>query len=283
MIQRLKPIFKIHIPVKSIISLMRPPTQLSGRVSVFSVQGERDHQEDRAVHQRMKGSWVPGGEGWLLAVFDGHRGAETAEKACQSLPPAFETSLRAFPGNVPEALRGTFRDLTRRTQNDPSGSTASVIFIPQPADVVYWAVLGDSPVAALDSKGGFHVGPDHNIRTNIRERAAAEARGGIYQDGYLEDSDRPGTGLQMARCLGDRDLARVLSRDPEIGTVPLGGRGIVLVGTDGLLTPGQEPGRDQLSRLMKLIQRGADAQAIVEDARHRQTGDNATAIVWKLF
>src|SRR5439155_9138069 len=122
---------------------------------------------------------------------------------------------------------------------------------------------------------------DHNVRSNLPERAQAEARGGIYRAGYLEDSENPGPGLQMARSLGDAELGRVLNREPEIQSLALGGKGIVLVGTDGLLLPGQEANALQLKRLLGFIQQGWDAQAVVNDALARHTSDNATAVVWK--
>ena len=116
---------------------------------------------------------------------------------------------------------------------------------------------------------------------NLQERVAAETRGGIYLDGYLEDENRPGTGLQMTRSLGDADLSRVLNREAEIITVPLGGKGIVLVGTDGLLLPGKDTNADQLKRLLQLIQEGGNAQQLVQDALGRRTKDNVAAVVWR--
>jgi len=50
---------------------------------------------------------------------------------------------------------------------------------------------------------------------------AAQRYGGVYYGGYLEDPQLPGTGVQMTRCLGDADLARVLNREPEIELIAL--------------------------------------------------------------
>jgi len=216
-----------------------------------------------------------------LAVFDGHGGAATAEMAAQEFISLFESALEAHPENFPEALRDVFAALNPMTQDLSAGSTASVVFIPRDAQSVSLAVLGDSPIVLLNSDGKTHFGPDHNIHTNLKERGAAQARGGVFYGGYLEDPQRPGWGLQMARSLGDADLARVLSREPDIETVALGGKGIVLVGTDGVFLPGGGSNADQLMRLLTMIRQGADAQAIVQDALARKTGDNVTALVWK--
>jgi serine/threonine protein phosphatase PrpC len=256
---------------------MEPTSERRGRVSVFSAQGKRSHQEDRAVHQ-----WIETSEcsGWLLAVFDGHGGASTAQKAVESFPSLFEAALIAQKRNVSEALREGMNALVHVTRDDVSGSTASIVFIPRNAGNIFLAVLGDSLIAVQDAKSRIHIGPDHNVRTNLKERAAALARGGRYVGGYLEDRAQPGIGLQMTRVLGDAQLSRVVSREPEMETFPLGGHGLVLVGTDGLIDTEAGPNEGQLSRLLLMIQQGADAQALVENALRRQTGDNVSAVVW---
>jgi len=256
---------------------MTPTSDRFGQVTVSSAIGERPHQEDRAVQEWID---VPSSAGWLLAVFDGHRGLETAEKAAKALPELFRSHLQLNQGNPEKALRETFGALHRMTQQDFSGSTASIAFISRQDAEVHWGILGDSPVALLDAEGRIHIGPNHNIRTNLAERVAAERRGGAYRAGYLEDRQQPGSGLQMARSLGDADLARVLNREPEIESMRIGSKGIVLVGTDGLFgfEPASRP--NQIARLLKMIRDGADADAIVQDALRRKTGDNVTVIVW---
>lgn len=255
---------------------MKPSSTRPATVSAASAQGDRSHQEDFAIH-----AWIEN-IGWLLAVFDGHNGAAAAEKASQALLPAFESSWQTAPGDVPAVLRGAFSALVSLTRNDRPGTTASMVFIPEKAQQACWAVLGDSPVAILDSKNRVRLGADHNVRSNPKELAAAIARGGIYRAGYLEDPALPSVGLQMARSLGDADLSRVLNREPDIETAPLGRRGIVLVGTDGLFGPDNTSREDQLTRLLKMVREGADAESLVQDALRRQTGDNVTAIVWRL-
>jgi len=257
---------------------MKPKDPTAAKLTWATAQGGRHRQEDRAVHK-----WVetPIGAGWLLAVFDGHRGAASADAAAKSLPGLFQESFVRERGNATRALEIVFRSLHGLTEHHPSGSTASVVFIPQDAESVTVAVLGDSPVAVLDAGSSATLGADHNVRTNLQERRAAEARGGLYRAGYLEDSESPGVGLQIARSLGDVELARTLDRSPEIDVIPLGGRGIVLVGSDGLLLPGGVTNADQMKRYLTLIEQDADAEAIVADALARAADDNVTAIVWQ--
>jgi serine/threonine protein phosphatase PrpC len=253
---------------------MKPTSDQGVRITVATAQGARDHQEDRAIHVRIEKA------GWLLAVFDGHRGSATADKASKALLSSFESAWQSAPGNNSAALRETVSALVRLTHGDVSGATASIVFIPENGQVACWAVLGDSPIAIVDAENGIHIAPNHNVRTNSEERAAALLRGGVYEGGYLEDSQRPDIGLQMARSLGDADLARVLSREPDIAEVPIGNSGIVLLGTDGILSSGGGSSREQLSRLIQRVREGADAEALVQDALRRQTGDNVTIIVW---
>lgn len=248
-------------------------------MTVATDQGTRPHQEDRWVQ-----AWIdlPLSPGWLLAIFDGHRGAATADKASAALPDLFRSQLQLNQGNAPEGFRETFSALHRLTRTDVSGSTASAVFVPAVAQQATWAILGDSPIVMMNPSGALHISLGHNVRTNLQERAEAERRGGVYRAGYLEDRERPGIGLQMARSLGDADLARVLKREPDIGTISLGRPGIVLVGSDGLLGPGDVCAEDQMTRLAAMIRDGADAQALVGDALRRRSGDNVTAIVWRL-
>jgi serine/threonine protein phosphatase PrpC len=254
---------------------MTPTNDPGVKITVATTQGSRDYQEDRAVH-----SWCPG-KGWLLGIFDGHGGAATAVKVSESLLPSFEVAWTSSPNNVAAVLREMFSSFVHLTQQDLSGTTASILFIPENTQSVWWGVLGDSPIAVMDSQGVIHVGPDHNVRTNPEELAAAQRRGGHYRSGYLEDPGLPGVGLQMARSLGDATLARVLNREPEISEVPLGGRGIVLVGSDGLISPTEESPREQLARLIRMAHKGATAEDLVNDAIRRRTGDNATSILWR--
>src|SRR5262249_25425793 len=150
------------------------------QVTSASAQGPRLHQEDRWLCEAVRG-------GFILAVFDGHRGSATADFAHQHFLPILESSLRPDAHSVPDALRDVFAQLNQKTATELSGATASAVFIPDRAETLYWAVLGDSPIALLDAYGKIHIGPDHNVRTNPQECAAAEARGGIIYGGYLED------------------------------------------------------------------------------------------------
>src|SRR5208337_742222 len=165
-----------------------------------------------------------------------------------------------------------------KTQDMHDGTTASIAFIPLSADVVYVAVLGDSPVIVKQADGSIWVAPEHNVRTNKAEAEAAKQRGGAVVGGYLV-AHWDGPGLQMARALGDKALDKVLSRVPEISTQALGVGSFVLVCTDGALDPGHENAEAAAKSVVELIQSGGDAQAIVDRAVAVPTGDNVSALL----
>ena len=104
----------------------------------------------------------PGRERPVLAVFDGHRDAEAAEKASKALPDYFETHFQAQKGKARD-VAAVFAFLVRDGEDQRSGSTASLVFIPQDAKSVTLGVLGSS-IAVLDAEGTLHIGPDHMFR-----------------------------------------------------------------------------------------------------------------------
>jgi serine/threonine protein phosphatase PrpC len=242
-------------------------------ITMATAQGRRDYQEDRWVAAELAG-------GKCLAVFDGHRGPGTAQEASHALVPALK-EVWEKSSTPAEAIRTAVTSLSEQMKHLESGCTLSLVFIPEAQERAWGAVLGDSPIAIRDAEGKLVIGPNHNVRENDRELRAALARGAVFDGGYIEDPLNPTAGLQMARTLGDGDLDRILNREPEIFSVPLGPESVILVGTDGLIGNFEGPIEQQLGRLIELIRQGADAQAIVNDALERATRDNVTAIVWK--
>src|SRR3990167_9674146 len=103
------------------------------------------------------------------------------------------------------------------TRQFREGSTLSIAWVREDHDEVSVAVLGDSPVIVVDQLGQVHVSPEHNVRTNLAERNAMVARGGSYRNGYVYN--QLDVGFQVSRALGDGDLDRILSREPEIYTI----------------------------------------------------------------
>lgn len=264
-----------------------------------TAKGRRPYQEDTYF-------FYTNSQGTLAAVFDGHGGDDVSTlcKNYLSGEPLFEedfedddTVLIDFPKKLvtsktpgwdvleavqpPKKLKELFENLNVLTASYRQGSTASVVWIPKTEKKAYIAVLGDSPIIVRTRQGTISISPEHNVRSNPKEAAAAEARGGILSGGYVwNDLGDLGDGLQMTRALGDKSLNKILDRNPEIYTVDLGKNSWILVGTDGILDPGHKDHEARVSHFVDLIEnQNADAARLVDDAVKLPTHDNATAVL----
>jgi len=241
-------------------------------------QGPRSDQEDRNFFMRIENS---GCEGWLMAVMDGHSGSYVAELCRQEAKDLFRLSSVE---QSEQALRNLVEQLNIKSEHFKEGSTLSAALgfdDPRKAPV---AILGDSPVVVYDVRGETWVSPEHNVRSSLKEKKAAEQRGGYVRDGYLyaRGGDE---GLQLSRALGDAYLAGVISREPEIFTIA--DPRWILVASDGLLDPSHglfDPSHGNTHNLLEEIrffaQRSATAEDLMKWAEKRGLRDNATALVW---
>lgn len=241
-------------------------------VTCVQEQGPRSYQEDRSFCKPIKGSDF---NGWLLAVMDGHGGASVAELCAKEIEHLF--TLHGAE-HTEEALRDLVSSLNVKTSHLQVGSTLSVACILEDHKKVSIAVLGDSPVVVLDSTGQLHVGPEHNVRSNVNERKAAEKRGGAYSGGYIWRRDR-NYGLQMSRALGDAHLEGIISHEPEVYTVT--NPKWILIASDGLVDPGHDQSEHLFSEIKEYAEKNATASDLMQWAVSRELRDNATAIVWK--
>ena len=203
-----------------------------GCLTIESVQGQRNHQEDRSFSVRLGESR---NSHHLFGVFDGHGGMDAAEE-CRILVPRF---AELYYGRTPVVmLRNIAKNLCRLTEKYVAqGCTMSMALVRPKYDDVWVAVIGDSPVVVVDKHGVVSIGPLHNVGTNEKERESAQSRGGVYlrQDGcgYIGKPGFYDYCLQMSRSLGDHALGDVILREPEIFQVKNPRR--VVVATDGIL------------------------------------------------
>jgi serine/threonine protein phosphatase PrpC len=238
------------------------------------LQGSRPYQEDRWISK-----WIEHGEqpGWLLAVLDGHSGDQAAIQAAAALPDLFRDRLSA---DLPNTLRQTVAACADLIKEEESGTTLSLVYIPRSLRTAYTAIIGDSPVLIVNPQGEVWIAPEHNARTNLIERRAAQDRGAIYKEGYLMDP-ATGRGLQMSRALGDRSLAWFLSYEPELFQIPLTPQSVVLLATDGVFDPGHGDISHDIQDAVQTLLAGADAETLLEQRAQRTLDDNATAVVWR--
>lgn len=237
-------------------------------------KGAREYMEDTSIVSTISSVDL---NGTLLAVFDGHGGEFVSKFAALHVERFF---LQSEGIEITDRLFDTIALLSEYVdgENLPSGSTASIVYIDHGRAEAHVAVLGDSPVLVYSPSKGLWQGPDHNVRSNPEEQAAAIARGGHMYGGYI--CNRSGQGLQMGRALGNPHLKSILSRTPEVFTVDIEAGGWLLVASDGLFDPGHQSDKslhDVSETLTKFPQ--VEAQELVDGALARRTGDNVTAIL----
>jgi len=272
--------FKASLKKQSLTILPMPD-----RVSSATHQGPRPYQEDRLVTRSVRTGAL---SGTLLAVADGHGGDETSSYVAGELSGGLFDRLLEATKSPSEALNRMFQFLIRATleQNKKtgahfeSGTTLSVVFIPEELEKAYIGIIGDSPVILAKRDGSVHISPEHNARSNEEERKAAEERGGLFIDGYIHNKSKD-FGLQMTRDIGFYAMGEVLGRIPETYELAIGTGDAIIVGSDGLLDPAHQDMIIEAEELAELVLAGADAHELVEDALHRETLDNVTAIVFR--
>ncbi len=242
-------------------------------VTFATAVGLRDYQEDRYV-------MFSADEGVVLAVMDGHGGENVSVLLEENFREVWKTVF-APEKPIEQVYKELFEKFDTLTSSMYAGSTMSVAFIPKAKDKFHVAILGDSPVLVQKPDGTFHTSPEHNVRTNWIERDQAIRRGGWYSsNGYICGPE--GHGLQMSRAFGDTDLGFFLSREPEVYSVELGDW--VLVGTDGLLSPGHDESAAAvlIEVVRKVEEEDVNAQELVDYAVNVvKTGDNVTALLWR--
>jgi serine/threonine protein phosphatase PrpC len=241
-----------------------------------SVRGMRSTQEDRFHHTKilLKNGTI----GSLLAVFDGH-GGDKASAACLEIMGGPRTAGFVHHLDGEGAVREIFKELHKKTAHMNDGTCAALTLIH--GDSITIGIIGDCSVI-IQSDKELHISPQHNARTNIDERHAAERRGGEYIEKALRSPDG-GCWIQLARALGDANFGNVILREPEIYSLALLPKSVVLVCSDGLLDRSRENKIEQrAAELMKRIssQDEFSFARIIENAS-MISGDNTTAIVWK--
>ncbi len=258
--------------------------------SAASYHGGRKTQEDRFIDTRIDLPGIPHGQGRLMAVMDGHGGSDwTAELIRQNIAHIFTEVLRENSRLLPEAMKETVKELGEIVRQQISGSTLSMVYIPDDESRAYVGILGDSPVIISDDAGNVNVSPLHSSYTNAQERLEAIARGGkLYF--VEEDVDRKfprianikaGLHASALRDLGSAQWEGIFSNEPEVYAVPLGPESFVLLATDGIFE-NVSLDTKKLGAYLKdaIIHKKADAKAIVYDAFFRGSDDNITAVLY---
>jgi len=247
-------------------------------------QGSRPCQEDRLLIKRVEAQTH---NGILLAVADGHGGDATSSYVERQLSAGLFDNLLGKTKSPMEALKQTFLHLNDSTleiskktgAHFVSGTTLSMVYLPDSEANAYVGIIGDSPVILVRKDGSLHISPEHNARSNKKERKSAVMRGGKFIDGYIYLSKDSIIGLQMTRDLGFQAMGKILKRYPDIYKLLIKKGDVLVVCSDGLLDPSHLSTEAEAKRIAKLVRKGASAKELISDALGRQTMDNVTAIV----
>ena len=237
-------------------------------ITSASVIGGRDYQEDRQISVKQK-------NGMLLAVMDGHIGSEVAEMISRLLPSIFSEELKKCL-QAKRAIKLTFDRLNVLTCQKVAGSTLSMAWIDYQKKRIHVAILGDSPIVIKRPGKKLWISPEHNVRTNIKEREGAVQRGAHFNGNYIINPILE-CGLQMSRALGDAEMSKYLVREPEIFSFPAERGSVIVIATDGVFDPSHYNARTMIESAFS--KDDLTARDLVGGGAHK---DNATAIVCKI-
>jgi serine/threonine protein phosphatase PrpC len=223
-------------------------------------QNRRDHQEDRFVidkqvtfSEREKGRYV------FCAVFDGHAGKAAAEflttryvGKMQEIALYAATVEEIHPDRhaemfLPTVLQQAMSDLVEEwdtQQEDPSGSTATMLLIDRKTGFASFLNLGDSRSVLYDSTNGevMYSTKDHELE-NEEEAKSVTARTNSFTGEACTISRSPRDVarvcgiLAMPRAFGDNGEQTVgcVGREPDCYTFNIRAKPtIAVLASDGL-------------------------------------------------
>lgn len=250
-------------------------------------QGPRDAMED--AHVILPSEFGGRKDQSFFAVYDGHGGKAVADLAANRLHLNFLNELSAM-GNPKLALRNAYLRTDEQLKTagfaDSTGSTAVTAFIQ--GDKLYIANAGDARGVLVRGNQAIRLTRDHKA-TDPQEQERIRRMGGSADGGYV---NLPGVryGVAVSRALGDLELKRVVSAEPDINEITLGPQDQYLIlACDGVW----DVLNDQ--EAADLIKNETDPQRAAEILKsaalapweygltgRRGSGDNITAIVVKI-
>ncbi|VDO62762.1 unnamed protein product [Haemonchus placei] len=174
-------------------------------ISCESEKGRRPKQEDRMLAMPTLALVFPDSDVALMAVFDGHGGAECAAYCCAHLPAEFVRALNANPTSLEASMKQAFERLDTRLsarcehERWRSGTTAVAAAIDAKSMVIAW--VGDSAAYVLSSDNDLRKITNAHVPTNEEEARRVEQDGGQLL--YIQGELRVNGVLNLTRALGD--------------------------------------------------------------------------------
>ncbi|EYC01407.1 hypothetical protein Y032_0108g9 [Ancylostoma ceylanicum] len=206
-------ITSMHAFAKKIMSgeralRIRPGAWDQFPISCESEKGRRPRQEDRMLAMPTLSLVFPDvarTDVGLMAVFDGHGGAECSAYSCAHLPAEFVRALNAHPTSLGESLKEAFERLDTRLsvrcehERWRSGTTAVAAAIDTKQIAIAW--IGDSAAYILSEPEKFQKITRAHVPTNEEEAKRVEQDGGQLL--YIQGELRVNGVLNLTRALGD--------------------------------------------------------------------------------
>ncbi|XP_057206371.1 protein phosphatase, Mg2+/Mn2+ dependent, 1Lb [Triplophysa rosa] len=201
----------------------------SPAAAVYSVQGRRDHMEDR--FDILLTDTLNGSHPHIFSIFDGHGGETAAEYVHTHLPAVLRQQLQQYERQKENSLLSHQSILKQHILNmdkelveklsasyDEAGTTCLMALLSEKQLTV--ANVGDSR-AVLCDKDGSVISLSHDHKPyQLKERKRIKKAGGFIS---FNGSWRVQGVLAMSRSLGDYPLKRlnVLIPDPDVLTFDL--------------------------------------------------------------
>jgi serine/threonine protein phosphatase PrpC len=226
------------------------------QVAVCVAQGGRPYQEDswlvmsKEPPRNSNGWWFSAGQPpappattstgieqpTILAVFDGHGGAECSRFLTQEFPALFEGASSSDDPLLSALLAVDERFARSPANHGRVGSTATVLSID--SQFLRCASAGDSRAILIRKGTVVDLSSDHSPDLRPDEISRIETAGGMLSRGgvltqalfYLATGERPCLrvyhrftgegGLNMTRAIGDSYLKPLVIATPELTCIP---------------------------------------------------------------
>eukprot|EP00939_MAST-03C_sp_MAST-3C-sp1_P005532 g5532.t1 len=270
------------------------------KCGMFSSQGVRDYQEDRAVVRKPYKTKSPYFQGptTLLGVYDGHGGDQCSTYVSKRLPTEILTDLNIGMHPVGAFVNAHLAtEVSFLRQEDPeqrSGSTAVTVVVDTAMEKLWVAHVGDSRALLIRKKGAaIALTKDHDAKNKNELQRIRAVGGSVDEGGYVNGI------VATARAIGDYDakvLEPISAEDedprftpavmpiPEVDQRRLTADDICIVlGCDGLFEA-HDGSIAWINRMVKKqIKEGRDptdiARELVQTAIDDGSEDNTTAVV----
>jgi protein phosphatase 2C len=191
-----------------------------------SIRNKREYMEDTSVVASFKAMKAYK----MLAVFDGHNGADIARLCKERAPGAFLARMKAADGDVESALRGMYADLddlALAAGKPEVGCTACIVVIGP--DRVWFSNAGDSLSIALLRAAAVMTSVEHKVKN---ERRRIEESGGIVT--CWDGTERIYGTLNLSRSIGDHYLKEFVLHEPHVESIARSELAGLVLASDGV-------------------------------------------------